>query len=132
MKEESVMEWVPQRVEFQPKLACEVQKFNLFTYSFALAGPSLLTYHRSSSTLTVPQENQFFFLLYLRHHFKHPSQGGGIKKRDFSAVDYMIRRGHRMIDQVFREKGATSVVLPREVLQEMQERKLAEEGTRKQ
>jgi len=37
-----------------------------------------------------------------------------------------------MIDQVFREKGATSVVLPREVLQEMQEKKLAEEGTRKQ
>lgn len=30
MKEESVVEWVPQRVEFQPKLACEVQKFNLF------------------------------------------------------------------------------------------------------
>jgi len=36
-----------------------------------------------------------------------------------------------MIDQIFREKGVKNVVLPREVLQEMEEKRLAEEVTQK-
>ncbi|KAE8219908.1 hypothetical protein CF319_g6479 [Tilletia indica] len=78
---------------------------------------------------TKPEETQFHFLLYLRHAFKHPSQGGSIGRRDFSAIEHLLRRGERMVDQVFAEKGVKDVHLPGYVIEEVkreQERRARE------
>ncbi|KAE8265076.1 hypothetical protein A4X09_0g6777 [Tilletia walkeri] len=78
---------------------------------------------------TKPEETQFHFLLYLRHAFKQPSQGGSIGRRDFSAIEHLLRRGERMVDQVFAEKGVKDVHLPGYVIEEVkreQERRARE------
>ncbi|CAO1613044.1 unnamed protein product [Sympodiomycopsis kandeliae] len=59
-----------------------------------------------------PEESQPSFLLYLRHAFKSPSGGGGLSKRQFSAIEYMIRRGTKMVDEIFVEKGVKKINVP--------------------
>ncbi|PWN18976.1 hypothetical protein BCV69DRAFT_272908 [Microstroma glucosiphilum] len=60
-----------------------------------------------------PEASQPSFLLYLRHAFRSPSGGGGLRKRDFGAIEYMLRRGDKMIGDVLEEKGTKSISLPR-------------------
>lgn len=58
------------------------------------------------------QSSQPSFLLYLRHAFRSPQGGGGIRKRDFSAIEYMLRRGDKMMSAVFEEKGVKMISVP--------------------
>ena len=51
--------------------------------------------------------------------------GGGISKRDFTTVEYMMRRGSRMIEEFFANPNAKGVQLAKPVLQEMEEHGLA-------
>lgn len=67
----------------------------------------------SHSSLARAQASRPSFLLYLRHAFRHPSLGGGLRKRDFSAIEYMLRRGERMVSEVFEDVGVKRVGLPR-------------------
>jgi len=75
---------------------------------------------------TKPEETQYHFLLYLRHAFKHPSQGGSVSKRDFSAIEHLLRKGERMVDQIFADRGVRDVHLPKYVIDEV----LAEQARR--
>ncbi|CAO1618269.1 unnamed protein product [Jaminaea pallidilutea] len=59
-----------------------------------------------------PEESQPAFLLYLRHAFRAPAGGGGIAKRDFSAIEYMKRRADKMLEAIFEAKGVKKVGLP--------------------
>lgn len=52
------------------------------------------------------------FHAYLRHAFRHPSMGGGVRARDFSAIDYLMRRGTRMMEDVFESRGVKDIGLP--------------------
>ncbi|CAD6896416.1 unnamed protein product [Tilletia laevis] len=69
---------------------------------------------------TKPEDTQYHFLLYLRHAFKHPSQGGAVGRRDFSAIEHLLRRGERMVEQVFGDVGVRDVHLPGYVIEEVQ------------
>ncbi|WFC95836.1 hypothetical protein MBRA1_002490 [Malassezia brasiliensis] len=69
---------------------------------------------------TKPEDARHEFLLYLRHFFRHPHQGGGISKRDFTTVEYMMRRGSRMIESFFANPNTKHVQLSGPVLQEME------------
>lgn len=55
------------------------------------------------------------FQAYLRYAFAHPSQGGGIRPRDFQAVEYMMRRADRMLEQIFEDSSATDMHVTEEV-----------------
>ncbi|CAO1620634.1 unnamed protein product [Parajaminaea phylloscopi] len=59
-----------------------------------------------------PEPSQPSFLLYLRHAFRSPSGGGGIRRRDFSAIDYMLRRGSKMIEDIFEQQGVKKISVP--------------------
>lgn len=63
--------------------------------------------------LPLCKASQPSFLLYLRHAFRSPSGGGGLRKRDFGAIEYMLRRGDKMIGDVLEERGTKSISLPR-------------------
>ncbi|PWN53266.1 hypothetical protein IE53DRAFT_310518 [Violaceomyces palustris] len=66
-----------------------------------------------------PEENRPNFLLYLRHFFKHPNMGGGLTRRDFSAIEYMKRRCDKMLDEVFLHPGVKDIRLPPQTEREM-------------
>ncbi|KDN52750.1 hypothetical protein K437DRAFT_266411 [Tilletiaria anomala UBC 951] len=74
---------------------------------------------------TKPVQNRINFLIYLRHAFQHPSQGGGIRQRDFSAIDYMTRRGNRMMEQIFEEKGVKDIHVSKDVVEWYQQKQHA-------
>ncbi|WFD34967.1 hypothetical protein MCUN1_001813 [Malassezia cuniculi] len=58
-----------------------------------------------------PAESKFDFTLYLRHYFRHPQMGGGLSKRDFAAIDYMGRRGIKMLEDLFEDPDVKSIRL---------------------
>ncbi|KIO27025.1 hypothetical protein M407DRAFT_243488 [Tulasnella calospora MUT 4182] len=47
---------------------------------------------------TKPPEAQAKFRLYTQYLFRHPTKGGGISKRDFTTVEYMLRQGHKTLE----------------------------------
>ncbi|PWN95286.1 hypothetical protein FA09DRAFT_288958, partial [Tilletiopsis washingtonensis] len=59
-----------------------------------------------------PEATRPNFHAYLRHAFRHPSMGGGVRARDFSAIDYLMRRGTRMMEDVFESRGVKDIGLP--------------------
>ncbi|PWN42653.1 hypothetical protein IE81DRAFT_276958, partial [Ceraceosorus guamensis] len=59
-----------------------------------------------------PQPAQPHFVTYLRHAFRAPSQGGGVKRRDFAAIDYLMRKGRKMVEDVFESSGVKDIHLP--------------------
>ncbi|SHO79729.1 Similar to S.cerevisiae protein SDH6 (Mitochondrial protein involved in assembly of succinate dehydrogenase) [Malassezia sympodialis ATCC 42132] len=74
---------------------------------------------------TKPEDSRYDFTLYLRHFFRHPSMGGGLSKRDFTTVEYMMRRANKMLDEIFANPSARRVRLGAPVLEEMHKLGLA-------
>lgn len=45
------------------------------------------------------QETRSNWYQFVAHQFRSEALGGGIKKRDTATIEYMIRRGKKMLDQ---------------------------------
>ncbi|EPQ29194.1 uncharacterized protein PFL1_03481 [Pseudozyma flocculosa PF-1] len=74
---------------------------------------------------TKPVETRYNFTLYLRHFFRHPDMGGGLTRRDISAIEYMMRRGRRLVEDTFEPPGIRDVSLPSPTRQQMHDLGLA-------
>ncbi|KAM0756110.1 hypothetical protein T439DRAFT_20892 [Meredithblackwellia eburnea MCA 4105] len=61
--------------------------------------------------LTKPPEHIPAWYQFISHHFRHPSLGGGLRKQDVGAIEYMLRRGEKMLDSYGRQ-GVKSVIVP--------------------
>ncbi|KAK0530450.1 hypothetical protein OC842_003919 [Tilletia horrida] len=82
---------------------------------------------------TKPEDTQYHFLLYLRHAFKHPVHGGGaVSKRDFGAIEHLLRKGERTVEQVFADRGVRAVHLPGYVIEEVRREQEERERRRKE
>lgn len=51
--------------------------------------------------------------------------GGGLSKRDFTTIEYMMRRGTKMLDDMFANPSTRRVRLGASVLEEMHKLGLA-------
>lgn len=67
------------------------------------------------------QASRYDFLLYLRHFFRHPSMGGGVSVRDFATVEYMMRRGNKMLEDIYENPSTKRIRLSPAVLDDMHE-----------
>ncbi|GAC99792.1 hypothetical protein PHSY_007395 [Pseudozyma hubeiensis SY62] len=74
---------------------------------------------------TKEQEHRRDFTIYLRYFFKHPSWGGGLRRRDFSQIEYMQRKTSRLLDTTFAPKSVKHINLPKDIEADMQEFGLA-------
>ncbi|WFD32575.1 hypothetical protein MSPP1_003623 [Malassezia sp. CBS 17886] len=72
-----------------------------------------------------PEAARHDFTLYLRHFFRHPNMGGGVSVRDFTTVEYMMRRAQKMLDDVFANQQTRRVQLAPTVREEMAQLGLA-------
>lgn len=72
-----------------------------------------------------PEESRHGFTMYLRHYFRHPQMGGGLSVRDFAAIDYMGRRGTKMLEEMFENPEVKRVNLAPRVVDEMRQLGLA-------
>ncbi|EST08923.1 hypothetical protein PSEUBRA_001240 [Kalmanozyma brasiliensis GHG001] len=70
---------------------------------------------------TKEQEHRRDFTIYLRYFFKHPSWGGGLKRRDFAQIEYMHRKTSRLLDTTFEPKSVKHINLPKDIEKDMQE-----------
>lgn len=69
----------------------------------------------------IRQSSRHDFTLYLRHFFRHPNMGGGISVRNFTVIDYMMRRADRMFESMFENDSVKNIQLPPAVRDEMYE-----------
>ncbi|CBQ68843.1 conserved hypothetical protein [Sporisorium reilianum SRZ2] len=74
---------------------------------------------------TKEQEHRRDFTIYLRYFFKHPSWGGGLRRRDFSQIEYMQRKTARLLETTFEPKSVKHINLPKDIEKDMQELGLA-------
>ena len=47
--------------------------------------------------LTHPQETRPAWFAFVSHQFRHPSLGGGLRKKDVGAIEYYCRKGEKML-----------------------------------
>lgn len=87
---------------------------------YASLSPTLLTRSKRWN-----QEHRRDFTIYLRYFFKHPSWGGGLRRRDFSQIEYMQRKTSRLLDTTFAPKSVKNINLPKDIEADMQELGLA-------
>lgn len=72
-----------------------------------------------------PEEARYDFTLYLRHFFRHPKMGGGLSVRDFATIEYMMRRGSKMLGDFYENPSTKRISLSSSVKKEMEELGLA-------
>ncbi|POY75382.1 hypothetical protein BMF94_1539 [Rhodotorula taiwanensis] len=48
---------------------------------------------------------------FVSHQFRHPTVGGGLRKRDVAAIEHLLRRGNKMVDQ-YGQSSVTAISLP--------------------
>ena len=72
-----------------------------------------------------PDEAKHDFTMYLRHFFRHPRMGGGLSVRDFATIEYMMRRGSKMLEDIYENPSTKRVSLSPSVKREMEELGLA-------
>ncbi|BGP43547.1 hypothetical protein JCM10450v2_007720 [Rhodotorula kratochvilovae] len=58
-----------------------------------------------------PLESRPAWFAFVAHHFRHPSLGGGLKRKDISAIEHLCRRGDKMLE-TYGSPGVTKVVVP--------------------
>ncbi|KAJ1596832.1 hypothetical protein NDA11_001875 [Ustilago hordei] len=75
--------------------------------------------------MTKEQEHRRDFTIYLRYFFKHPSWGGGLRRSDFSQIEYMQRKTTRLLETTFEPKSVKHINLPHDIEKDMQELGLA-------
>ncbi|ETS64445.1 hypothetical protein PaG_00901 [Moesziomyces aphidis] len=74
---------------------------------------------------TKEQEHRRDFTIYLRYFFKHPSWGGGLRRRDFAQIEYMQRKTARLLETTFEPKSVKHINLPKDIEQDMHQLGLA-------
>ncbi|ORY88478.1 hypothetical protein BCR35DRAFT_301629 [Leucosporidium creatinivorum] len=58
-----------------------------------------------------PLETRPGWFAFVSHQFRHPTLGGGLRRKDVGAIEYYLRRGEKMLEQ-FQSTGAKSVSIP--------------------
>ncbi|GAA5998848.1 Sdh6p [Rhodotorula paludigena] len=58
-----------------------------------------------------PLKNRPAWFAFVSHQFRHPSLGGGLKRKDVSAIEHLLRRGDKMIE-TYGSPGVKNVVVP--------------------
>ncbi|SNX86128.1 related to protein involved in the assembly of the mitochondrial succinate dehydrogenase complex [Melanopsichium pennsylvanicum] len=86
----------------------------------------LALYRRGLRTIkTKEQQHRRDFTIYLRYFFKHPSWGGGLKRRDFAQIEYMQRKTARLLETTFEPKSVKHINLSKDIEKDMRELGLA-------
>ncbi|GAA5820829.1 hypothetical protein JCM11251_001832 [Rhodosporidiobolus azoricus] len=63
-----------------------------------------------------PPESRPAWFAFVQHQFRHPSLGGGLKRKDVSAIEHLLRRGEKMLDS-YESPTVKSVGVPDEAWQ---------------
>jgi len=72
----------------------------------------LRLYRRSLKLVaSKPLETRHHWFQFVSHQFRSAELGGGLKKRDTASIEYMLRRGTKMLEQ-YESKGVRDVNLP--------------------
>ncbi|GAA5847276.1 hypothetical protein JCM9279_000215 [Rhodotorula babjevae] len=58
-----------------------------------------------------PLENRPAWFAFVAHQFRHPTLGGGLKGKDVSAIEHLVRRGDKMLE-TYGSPGVKKVVVP--------------------
>ncbi|TNY19294.1 hypothetical protein DMC30DRAFT_400779 [Rhodotorula diobovata] len=58
-----------------------------------------------------PLEHRPAWFAFVSHQFRHPSLGGGLKRKDVSAIEHLMRRGDKMLE-TYGSPGVKKVVVP--------------------
>ncbi|PWZ02457.1 hypothetical protein BCV70DRAFT_214019 [Testicularia cyperi] len=64
-------------------------------------------------------EHRKNFTIYLRYFFKHPSWGGGLRRRDFAQIEYLQRKTARLLETTFEPKTVKHINLPADIQRDM-------------
>jgi succinate dehydrogenase assembly factor 1 len=64
--------------------------------------------HADPRSLRIDQHTRPSWHLFIHHQFRHPTLGGGIRRKDVGAIEYLIRRGDKMLEG-YKGQGTTSV-----------------------
>lgn len=60
---------------------------------------------------SIHQETRSHWFQFISHQFRSSGLGGGLKKRDTASIEYMMRRGTKMLEQ-YESKAVRDVSLP--------------------
>ncbi|GAA5985477.1 hypothetical protein JCM10908_006990 [Rhodotorula pacifica] len=58
-----------------------------------------------------PFEHRIAWYTFVSNQFRHPDIGGGLRKRDVAAIEHLLRRGHKMVDQ-YGQASVKAISLP--------------------
>ncbi|GAA5956525.1 hypothetical protein JCM8115_000598 [Rhodotorula mucilaginosa] len=58
-----------------------------------------------------PEEHRPAWYTFVSNQFRHPDIGGGLRKRDVAAIEHLLRRGHKMVEQ-YGQSSVKSIALP--------------------
>lgn len=57
------------------------------------------------------QEHRPAWYTFVSNQFRHPDIGGGLRKRDVAAIEHLLRRGNKMVEQ-YGQPSVKAVALP--------------------
>ncbi|GAA5939985.1 Sdh6p [Sporobolomyces koalae] len=60
-----------------------------------------------------PIDKRPAFYKYVVHQFRHPSLGGGLKRKDVQSIEYLLRKGEKQLES-YSSSGVKNVVLPQD------------------
>lgn len=80
--------------------------------------PRLIDFTADAITLQQHQKN---FTVYLRYFFKHPSWGGGLKRKDFSQIEYLQRKTQKLLESTFEPPSVKHINLPVNISKDMKD-----------
>ncbi|GAA5917166.1 hypothetical protein JCM6882_003277 [Rhodosporidiobolus microsporus] len=63
-----------------------------------------------------PLDSRPAWYAFVAHQFRHPSLGGGLKRKDVSAIEHLLRRGEKMLE-TYESPTVKSVGVPDEAWQ---------------
>lgn len=68
---------------------------------------------RSHKLTNIPhsQASRPSWYAFVSHQFRHPTLGGGLKKKDVGAIEYYLRRGEKMLE-MYEKDGVKNVSVP--------------------
>jgi succinate dehydrogenase assembly factor 1 len=57
------------------------------------------------------QEHRPAWFQFVAHQFRDPSLGGGLRRKDVAGIEYLLRRGEKMLES-YKGNSVTKVGLP--------------------
>ncbi|GAA5907148.1 Sdh6p [Sporobolomyces salmoneus] len=60
-----------------------------------------------------PLDKRPAFYQFVAHQFRHPTAGGGVRKKDVQTIEYLMRKGEKQLES-YSSSGVKNVVLPEE------------------